>query len=46
MADIFISYSSEDKTYVKGIAGMLEQQGWTVWWDRDIPIGQRFDKRN
>jgi hypothetical protein len=43
MADIFISYSSEDKTYVKGIAGMLEQQGWTVWWDRDIPIGQRFD---
>ena len=43
MADIFISYSSEDKTYVKGIAEMLEKQGWSVWWDREIPIGQRFD---
>lgn len=43
MADIFISYSSGDKTYVKGIAALLEQQGWSVWWDREIPIGQRFD---
>ena len=43
MADIFISYSSEDKTNVKVIAELFEQQGWTVWWDRQIPIGQRFD---
>ena len=43
MADIFISYSSEDKTNVKLIAELLEQQGWSVWWDRQIPIGQRFD---
>lgn len=43
MADIFISYSSEDKTNVKLIAEILEQQGWSVWWDRQIPIGKRFD---
>lgn len=43
MADIFISYSSEDKTIVKQIAGLLENKGWTVWWDRQIPIGQRYD---
>ena len=43
MADIFISYSSEDKTNVKVIAELLEQQGWSVWWDRQIPIGQQFD---
>ena len=43
MADIFISYSSEDKTNVKVLAELFEQQGWTVWWDRQIPIGQRFD---
>ena len=43
MADIFISYSSEDKTRVKTIAEALEQKGWSVWWDRQIPVGQRFD---
>jgi hypothetical protein len=43
MADIFISYSSEDKTRVKGIAEALEHKGWSVWWDRQIPVGQRFD---
>jgi TIR domain len=43
MADIFISYSAEDKTIVKQIAGLLENKGWSVWWDRQIPIGQKFD---
>ena len=43
MADIFISYSSEDKIIVKQIAGLLENKGWTVWWDRQIPIGQKYD---
>ncbi len=43
MADIFISYSGEDKTNVKLIAQLLEQQGWSVWWDRQIPIGKQFD---
>jgi TIR domain len=43
MADIFISYSSEDKGIVKQIAGLLENKGWTVWWDRQIPIGQKYD---
>ncbi|HRO47937.1 toll/interleukin-1 receptor domain-containing protein [Agriterribacter sp.] len=43
MADIFISYSSEDKTRVKAIAETLEHKGWSVWWDRQIPVGQRYD---
>jgi len=43
MADIFISYSSEDKTLVKQIAALLEARGWSVWWDRQIPIGQKYD---
>ncbi|MFC0773649.1 TIR domain-containing protein [Terrimonas alba] len=43
MADIFISYSSEDKTNVKLIAELLERHGWSVWWDRDIPHGRPFD---
>ena len=43
MADIFISYSSTDKTIVKRIAGLLEKKGWSVWWDRQIPIGRKYD---
>jgi hypothetical protein len=43
MADIFISYSSEDKSLVREIAELLEEKGWSVWWDRQIPIGQNYD---
>ncbi|RYZ24866.1 MAG: toll/interleukin-1 receptor domain-containing protein, partial [Chitinophagaceae bacterium] len=43
MADIFLSYSSADKSNVKVIADLLESKGWTTWWDRQIPIGQHFD---
>lgn len=43
MATIFISYSSDDKTIVKQLASLLESRGWTVWWDRQIPIGQNYD---
>ena len=43
MADIFLSYSSADKSIVKVIATLLESKGWTTWWDRQIPIGEHFD---
>ena len=43
MADIFISYSSTDKTMVKRLAELLEEKGWSVWWDAEIPIGQKYD---
>ncbi|HOZ51324.1 MAG TPA: TIR domain-containing protein [Chitinophagaceae bacterium] len=43
MADIFISYSSEDKTIVQKIASLLEEKNWTVWWDRKIPLGEAYD---
>ena len=40
MADIFLSYSSEDKSKVRLIAYALEKMGWTVWWDRKIGAGK------
>jgi tetratricopeptide (TPR) repeat protein len=45
MADLFISYSSDDRSYVKDIVREFESQGWTVWWDRHIEAGSSFDKK-
>ncbi len=42
MSDIFISYARSDKQIVKVLAEVLEQQGWSVWWDREIPGGETF----
>lgn len=44
MSDIFISYSSEDKSRVQDLARALERKGWSVWWDRRIPAGKSFDE--
>ena len=44
MADIFISYASEDRERVGRIADELETCGWSVWWDRKIVVGQAYDK--
>ncbi len=42
MADIFISYASEDKAFAASLASVLAQRGWSVWWDREIPVGKSF----
>jgi hypothetical protein len=43
MSDIFISYSREDRETAQALALVLEQRGWSVWWDRNIPPGKSFD---
>jgi formylglycine-generating enzyme required for sulfatase activity len=42
MADIFISYAREDRSRAEPLAKALEEQGWTVWWDPQIPPGKTF----
>lgn len=42
MADIFVSYASANRARVHVLAVALGAQGWTVWWDREIPIGKSY----
>ena len=42
MSDIFISYSSADRSIARPLADRLEAEGWTVYWDVRIPVGQRW----
>jgi hypothetical protein len=44
MAAIFISSSSEDRQRAQAIADALGAHGWSVWWDRKIPLGRSFDE--
>jgi hypothetical protein len=44
MADVFISYASEDRERAYRLAIALEACGWSVWWDRKIITGETFDQ--
>jgi hypothetical protein len=44
MADIFISYASQDRPRAQTLAQGLGALGWSVWWDREIPLGKSFDE--
>jgi hypothetical protein len=42
MADIFISYSREDREWVSKLAEAIQAEGFTVWWDWDLLVGKRY----
>ncbi|TAN83988.1 MAG: toll/interleukin-1 receptor domain-containing protein [Gallionella sp.] len=42
VTDIFISYAREDEARVEPLVHVLENQGWSVFWDRRIPAGQSW----
>ncbi len=42
MADVFISYASEDRARVRPLADALKQRGFNVWWDRSLAAGQDY----
>ena len=44
MADIFISYASKDRDRAEILAQALGARGWSIWWDREIPLGKSFDE--
>ena len=42
MADVFISYDRDDRERISKLVELLEAQGWSVFWDRDIPSGESW----
>lgn len=42
MADIFLSYASQDRQRIRPLVRILEDHGWSVFWDWNIPPGKRF----
>jgi adenylate cyclase len=43
LADIFVSYSRQDKARVVPLVSALEAEGWSIWWDPEITPGDEFD---
>ena len=44
MADVFVSYVSEDRAIAEKISRGLQGAGFSVWWDRHIHGGVGFRK--
>lgn len=44
MSDIFVSYSHDDKEWVRQIVDQLQGRGWSVFWDDRILGGERWDE--
>ena len=42
MADIFISYKREEAEQARRLSGVLEQFGFSVWWDSALLSGEEF----
>ena len=42
MADIFVSYAKSDWPLALKLVAMLEAEGWKVWWDTSLAIGDDF----
>jgi hypothetical protein len=45
MSDVFISYKREDEARVAMLLDALKRAGLNVWWDREIPGGDKWRQR-
>jgi formylglycine-generating enzyme required for sulfatase activity len=44
MSDIFLSYASEDRERVRPLVEALSQQGWSVFWERNLSGGRTWQE--
>src|SRR4051812_7181452 len=42
--DIFVSYAHDDRAVAEKLVKSLKNEGWSVWWDRELVGGTRFDR--
>jgi adenylate cyclase len=42
MVDVFLSYARADAAAAERIARALGKQGWSVWFDRDLPAHRAY----
>jgi hypothetical protein len=42
VADIFISYATEDRERLSRLRELLEIRGWSVFWDEKTPVGKNW----
>lgn len=45
MSDIFLSYSHQDRERVRPVVAQFEAHSWSVWWDRRLLPGQRWEAK-
>lgn len=45
MSDVYIAYKPEDRAKVQGLAAALTATGRSVWWDRDVVVGEGWRAR-
>jgi hypothetical protein len=45
MADVFISYKSEDREWASKVDALIRSAGYTTWWDPSLQGGERYNDR-
>jgi hypothetical protein len=43
MTEVFLSYAREDGYIASQLAERLKEGGWSVFWDREIPVGKTWE---
>src|SRR5215213_4237555 len=44
-ATIFLSYAHEDRLRVEPLATALAEEGFDIWWDRELRTGDHFQRK-
>jgi len=43
MADVFISYKSQDREWAEKVDSLIRSAGYSTWWDTSLQTGERYN---